>query len=355
MIARFELRNFTAFRNLDIHFSPKINVIIGENNTGKTHLLKAAYGIYVVGPLLGTEPDYDTEELEADLTTRFLRLFLPLDGRLGGMHHHGAKDQALLDIEFAQGQKINAEFSKKSKVIRTRRKGSYEGHYESGGVFIPTKEVLSFTKGFISLYEKYGLSFDHTYQDICLRLELPELRSETLHEKAKWAMGEIEEICGGRFIFSGGGKVTFKTKRDEYSANSIAEGFRKVGMLYRLLETGAIQPGVSGPLFWDEPESNLNPKMMKLLVQILLELSRNGQQVILATHDYVLLKWFDLLSDKGKGDHVRFHSLYRDTNSSQIKISSTDDYIDIAPNSIDEAFGYLIDKEIEKDMGNLGK
>ena len=355
MIKRFELRNFTAFRNLDIDFSPKINVIIGENNTGKTQLLKAAYGIYVVGPLLGNEPDYDAEELETDLTTRFLRLFLPLDGRLGRMHHHGAKDQAFLDIEFARGQKINAEFSRNSKLLKIRWGGSYEGGYERGAVFIPTKEVLSFTKGFISLYEKYGLSFDHTYQDICLRLELPELRSETLHEKAKWAMGEIEEICGGRFIFSGGGKVTFKTKRDEYSANSIAEGFRKVGMLYRLLETGAIQPGVSGPLFWDEPESNLNPKMMKLLVQILLELSRNGQQVILATHDYVLLKWFDLLSDKGKDDHVRFHSLYRDTNTDEIKISSTDDYIEIAPNSIDEAFGYLIDKEIENDMGNLGK
>ena len=45
------------------------------------------------------------------------------------------------------------------------------------------------------------------------------------------------------------------------------------------------------------------------IVQILLELSRNGQQVVLATHDYVLLKWFDLLMDERKEDHVRFHSL----------------------------------------------
>lgn len=39
---------------------------------------------------------------------------------------------------------------------------------------------------------------------------------------------------------------------------------------------------------------------MKDLVHVLLELARNGQQIILATHDYVLLKWFDLLMDKGK-------------------------------------------------------
>ena len=54
----------------------------------------------------------------------------------------------------------------------------------------------------------------------------------------------------------------------------------------------------SGPLFWDEADCSLNPNLMKLLVQILLELSRNGQQIILTTHDYVLVKWFDLLSKK---------------------------------------------------------
>ena len=354
MITRLELENFTAFSKLDIGFSPKINVIIGENNTGKTHLLKAAYGIYVVGPLLRNEPDYDTEQMEADLTTRFLRLFLPLDSRLGRIHRHGARGRARLALEFAQGQKIAATFSKKSKLLTIQWRGSYES-YEDGAVFIPTKEVLSFTKGFNSLYEKYGLSFDLTYQGLCLLLELPEIRPEALHEKAKWAVEEIERICGGRFIFSGGGKIIFKTGNAEYSVNSIAEGFRKVGILSRLLETGAIQPGVSGPLFWDEPEANLNPKMVKLLVQILLELSRNGQQVILATHDYVLLKWFDLLSEKGKDDHVRYHSFYRDADTGEVRIASTDDYLEIAPNSIDEAFGYLIDKEIENDMGNLGK
>src|SRR5680860_955616 len=93
---------------------------------------------------------------------------------------------------------------------------------------------------------------------------------------------------------------TVPTKDPLYASSMTAEGFRKVGILHRLLCNGTLNPGVSGPLFWDEPESNLNPKLMKLLVQILLELTRNGQQIILATHDYVLLKWFDLLMDKGK-------------------------------------------------------
>jgi hypothetical protein len=83
-----------------------------------------------------------------------------------------------------------------------------------------------------------------------------------LSEKAKWAMAEIEGVCGGRFVFQGGGQVSFKTDKTEYSANSTAEGFRKAELLHRLLETGAIRPGVSGPLSCDEPESSLNPMLM---------------------------------------------------------------------------------------------
>jgi hypothetical protein len=73
------------------------------------------------------------------------------------------------------------------------------------------------------------------------------------------------------------------------------------------------------------------------------------------THDYVLLKWFDLLGGQGKGDHVSYLSLYRDANTSEMKVASTEDYQKISPNPIDEAFGFLINQEIENDMGGLGK
>src|SRR5690606_2535492 len=104
--------------------------------------------------------------------------------------------------------------------------------------------------------------------------------------------------------------------------------------LQLLLENHELDPGKSGILLWDEPEANLNPKLMKLVVEMLLELARNGQQIVVATHDYVLLKWFDLLADKGKDDHVRFHTLYRNKSDSEIKIAFTDEYLEISPNPI---------------------
>ena len=41
MISHFHLKNFIAFADLGIDFSPGINIVIGENRTGKTQLLRA--------------------------------------------------------------------------------------------------------------------------------------------------------------------------------------------------------------------------------------------------------------------------------------------------------------------------
>jgi AAA15 family ATPase/GTPase len=117
------------------------------------------------------------------------------------------------------------------------------------------------------------------------------------------------------------------------------------------LSNGTISPGSSGPLFWDEPESNMNPKLMKLLVQTILELSRNGQQIILGTHDYVLLKWLDLLADKGKGDHVRYHSIYQNGEKNDLRIETSDDYSTVSRSAISNAFAELYDEDIKRALG----
>ena len=42
-IQRLELENFTCFAKAEMDFSSGINVFIGENGTGKTHVLKVLY------------------------------------------------------------------------------------------------------------------------------------------------------------------------------------------------------------------------------------------------------------------------------------------------------------------------
>ena len=76
--------------------------------------------------------------------------------------------------------------------------------------------------------------------------------------------------------------------------NLVAEGLRKFGTLQRLLSNGSLT--AQSTLFWDEPEANLNPALLRKLAAILAELARQGFQIILATHSTDLLKEFHILS-----------------------------------------------------------
>ena len=354
MIEKLHLKKFTVFEDFEIELGKGVHVIIGENGTGKTHLLKAAYAS-CSGNNSYVDQGYEIENqvIESKLTERLVRLFLPLDDKLGKLrtYGNGSDGNAELEAHFSPtGRKLRVSFHSNSQNVAIQDRRDYE-RYSWKPVFIPTKEVISFMKGFNSLYEKYELSFDQSYQDLILALELPAVRPEKLKGKVASVMDEIEKICGGKFIFQGSGKVTFKSADGELSANAMAEGFRKVGIVSRLLETGSIQPGVSGPLFWDEPEANLNPKLMKWLVGALLELARLGQQVVIATHSYILLKWFDLLSKEELEDRVIYHALAK-SKDGLITAKSTSDYLAISPNPIADTFGELYSSEIDRQFGD---
>ena len=43
MLESLTLQNFSAFAQADFRFAPGLNLIVGENGTGKSHVLKVAY------------------------------------------------------------------------------------------------------------------------------------------------------------------------------------------------------------------------------------------------------------------------------------------------------------------------
>lgn len=349
MIERFALKNFTTFDRININFSAGVNVIIGENGTGKSHLLKAAYALASSGMLKNDS----SSMLEASLTGLLVDLFKPLDDKLSNLRKQDSEGKAVLAADFSASRRISAIFGEDAESLSVMD-DNYPKHYTDNPVYIPSRETLSFLNGFASLYERYELSFDRGYRNMALMLDFPKLRADAQSDHAKRIMAAIEKVSGGHFVFHGGGRATFQSGEEEYSATATAEGFLQLGMLHRLLENGSIRPGESGPIFWDEPETSLNPKLVKVLVWIILELARNGQQVILTTHSYVLLKYFDLLAERAKGDEVRFHSLYRDENKS-VKLESVDTYGHLSTNSIIETYLNLYDTEVERMFGGKAR
>ena len=376
MIKSLHLKNFTAFTDLAIDFSPRINIFIGENGTGKTQLLKAILAL--------CGPEARNPQAGEQLARKLCRLYHPLSDQVGELRRAGNRGEALLSATFVSGQTVTAQFSGTASEVKVSTGSSDE---VAAAVFIPTKEVFSLVRGLVA--EKPDQAtldriFDDGYLDLARQLSEEgaddldtkvqlDPRFESIVPRLTNLIGGRYELRDGRFCFQAGaymeklGESSAATKAPQAFQDSVqkfvptkapllssgmtAEGFRKIGVLQRLLSNGCLNPGKTGPLLWDEPESNLNPKLMKDLVLALLELARNGQQVILATHDYVLLKWFDLLMDKGKADHVVFHRLYRNEGSDEVQRESQADYNIVGRSAISNTFAELYDEDVKRALG----
>ncbi len=351
MIKSIHLKNFTVFDDLKMDLSPKINIIIGENSTGKTHILKALYVMSSDYESGAHDDGISKFDARYWLSSRMSQVFKPLDGKIGALKKHKSEGKAYIGILYPDDSVLNAEFSDKSELLDFPQKKdldvAIQKNKEASPIFIPAKEVLSMMLGLRSILQRYRTSFDASYDDLMMLLELPDANYDMLSQKVKNSMEMIENTIKGKFVFLGGGSIIFKSHNDDLSINVMAEGYRKLGTLYRLLETGVLNPASSAPLIWDEPDANLNPVLISLLVNILVELSKEGQQVIIATHNYYLVKWFDLLIDKEEGDHALYHLLYRDGND-KVCLQSSENYLELEPNPINETFNKLYDVELQR-------
>jgi predicted ATPase len=390
MITSIEIDNFTVFEKVRLSLSPRINVIIGSNGTGKTHLLKAIYGLGLVGE--GGARQRSDSRLARTISSKFLRVFSTEENHIGILNPKEALSGARLRLLHSDNSDVEVAFGSRSR--RLKIVSQHVGRESAlKPIFIPTKEILSLVRGIRHPeHDRRTVEriFDDGYIDLAELIIQPAFDESasnlTEDPRLSSVIRALVGLLGGRYRMGDDGGFRFEPGRYEekskpkndvsysgsqagkayqdsthtrfvpngntyFSSGMTAEGYRKIGMLNRLLSNGSINPGVTGALLWDEPEANLNPKLMQNVVRVLLELSRNGQQVILATHDYVLLKWLDLLMDTQKEDHIRFHAIYQNPATQRITIESADSYSIISKTAISDTFAELFDKDLARALG----
>lgn len=275
MLESLRLQNFTCFSDLQLEFVPGVNVFVGENGTGKTHILKVIHSYFDYphqgAPLNQNQPDFGSLHNH----------FRTYGTQIGRLVRKGAEEGHLTTIS-----------SDGSKLVTTIRQNSTQltslpqPQSERSSVYIAAKEILSNAPGFRSLYKMRYISYEAHYPQMLDNAELPALR-ELPAEIVKLA-DEIEQVIGGKVEVRG----------EEFFINDIempliAEGHRKLALIWLLLHNGLI--GKDTVLVWDEPEANLNPVLISLVAKTLLKLAELGTQVFLATHSYVFLKTYFLL------------------------------------------------------------
>lgn len=334
MIRNLRATNFTAFRDVDMEFSKGINVVIGSNGTGKSHVLKLAYTIarwsqeMALRERTQNRPDKATlqKELARKLTAVFLCEGL---GRLSSRGVGVKRTEVEATFYDKQTDAVSFSFSTKSTTDAVLDRIP-EHFFSEETVFFPTKEMLSMFPGFTALYRDYALQIDETYYDLCLALEKPLPKGPKLLE-IKPLLQTVEKILHGSIELRDNRFYLKQEKGGDFEIHLVAEGFRKLGTVSYLLANGALSE--QSILFWDEPETNLNPTYMIKLAELLVAIARNGTQVFIATHSLFMMRELSLLLQKAENITVgrRFFALETPKNNVGTSVSSGESAEQIEP------------------------
>lgn len=332
-LTKVKLERFTAFSELEVEFSLGINVFIGANGTGKTHLMKACYAAC------------DVARTGDSFVDKLVRVFLP-SGRVIGrlVKRQQGRNAGTLAVHRADGRILKARFSSSQSAKPELTGATRWTDPKLESAYVPVKDMLSNAPGFRSLYAARDIHFEEVYVDILNRAYRPVLRGPMDSQRRKLVRLLRDGMQGT--VIESREEFFLKSKQGNIEFTLLAEGMRKLALLWLLIQNGTLSNG--SVLFWDEPETNLNPRLFRTIVGVLLELQRQGVQVFLATHDYVILEELDL--QVRDSDQLRFHSLYH-KGDSEIAVHSVDNYLGISPNAIADTFNDLYDRNIARSLG----
>ena len=340
-INRVEIKDFLLFKGeFAVDFCPSVNVLIGGNGTGKTTLMKIMYGL--INQKLAS--CFYSRNLKDNISYGKGHIKLIFDTEWSTIFEQGAfSDEAYINPLTGRIEKDGGGTS--SQIIEGPPRTPM-GYFENRSVYIPEKDMLSHSPGFLALkHERPAVPFDDTLTDIIAKAQLYP-KKETMNNEL---CARIREIIGGEVAFENDSFIILKDKtKNQVSFSMEASGYRKLGVLWKLLRNGLLESG--SILFWDEPENSLNPENVSMLVEMLLELSRNGVQIFLATHNEILASYIAV--NRQKGDSVMFISLYKDGD--QIIANKSDRFDLLEPNSLTAEPVKLYEKELERGLGGNG-
>lgn len=304
MVERLDLEGFTVFEDASFDLVPGINVLIGDNGTGKTHLMKVLYTV-----LRAFEEPRRAKDAAVAIEYKMAGVFGPDEDRVSRLVRR-VRGKGVGEITaridgrrygFSLHQTVNDPI----RHVRGTR-----GPTTPSSIFLPSREILGIYEGLASLYAEREINVDETYVDAVRALDLPPLRG-TRPGALGAAARELEDSIGARVRKIGPRFYLTETKtKARVEANLAAEGHRKIASLLVLISNGALRD--RAVLFWDEPEANLNPILSETVVDAIASLAKGGVQIILATHDYLIADRLSLLAEtSANAAPVRFFGMQR--------------------------------------------
>lgn len=334
-----KIENFTVFDKAEINFCNGINIFIGENATGKTHLLKVLYSAC------------RSNRVDIDFGQKIVRTLMPDDFRIARLvDRRKGNHIAKIRVSAANGDKktdahLEISFDKRTKKSAASVKGKEKWEKEfknNSSIFIPAKEILSHSYKLAAATSVDNVRFDDTYIDIINSAKIDITMGKNPASRAAM-LKRIEKMTDGQVVYDGEKDEFYLKKgssKQEFSL--VAEGIKKMGLLWLLAKNGTLEKG--SILFWDEPEANVNPAYLATVAELLLELHRNGVQIFLSTHNYFLAKYIDI--KKREEDLVSYYSFFFQPGKGGVCCETSDQFTLLENNPITKTYLQIYRDEI---------
>lgn len=331
-LKKIEAENFTVFENITIPFCDGLNVLVGENGVGKTHMMKIAYAAC------------QAARHDVSFSQKTVLLFRPDQSGIGRLVNRRKRGNNIAKVYVeADKAKIGMTFSTKTKKwdAEVRSEQNWEKHMtELSSVFIPAKEILSNAWNLDAAVKMGNVEFDDTYLDIIAAAKIDISRGADTTARKKY-LDILQKISTGKVTLQDDRFYLKPGTQAKLEFNLVAEGLRKIALLWQLIKNGTLENGAV--LFWDEPEANINPKYIPILAELLIMLESEGVQIFVSTHDYFLAKYIEV--KKKKDTSIQYIALYKNEDKNvQCEIAQQFDLLE--HNAIMETFRQLYREEI---------
>ena len=334
MISSLQLSGFTNFGETMFTFCPGINVFIGKNGTGKTHILKCIAASIAANNEFLKSDSQAKDKFEGLIADKLKGFFKPEQlGRL--VKRQQGRNNASVRI-IKDEQQLIYSFSTNSKT--SVKLENFTLNEEVKSLYIPPREMFSSYEGFLSLIVNREVSFDDTYVMLAKALDMPMLRGPRF--SAVRDLIEPLETELNIKVIKENGRFYIENNSGKMEAHLVAEGLRKLASIMYLILNGELTR--NSILFWDEPESNLNPALIRTVAAFIKLLAQKGVQLFIGSHDYLLTHILSLYAEYRNitaSPDMKFFSLSKTNENIHLEEGNT--LIELENNSIlDEYAAY---------------
>lgn len=324
MLKTLHLKRVSVFHDECFDFSPRLNVIVGDNGTGKTHALKSGYLLAKALGYTNLELNEITEEVrKRHIRHDFLSTFKLF--RLGSLISKDTKDSLRLVAEINTKSPSIVDISVRTFPqnlmenidIHILRDTALDNSFYSQ-IFIPSRDIIS----------SIGDPLEGSCSDLyCLMYKVKgESTSSFFHN----VTSIIYPFINGHLVFNERSLIFETSDGYPQELSLMSEGYLNLAILGYLLDNGGIIPGST--IFWDNPETGLNPVGIKVLAEILFKLAGLDVQVILTTHSLFLMQEFEILQkveERIRPYPIRYFGL--GFQSGKVTLSQGDDITFVNP------------------------